>query len=168
MGYGNRCPTCLRPFSSNQTGKGTGSHFSIIAKRAMAREMGKEMAEVALRMQRAGYTHQLQTQKGSGALKTIVTSKPVRGVGKAAIEALASRAIQALAPPKKRVSTRRKKTASPRKKTTTKRRKVISQIGGALTLLSLLATAAPLIGKTVGLGSLGALVNHGVQKALGG
>lgn len=119
-------------------------------------------------MQRAGYTHQLQTQKESGVLKTIVTSKPVRAVGKAAIEALASQAIQALAPPKKRVSTRRKKTALPRKKTTTKRRKVISQTGGALPLLSLLATAAPLIGKTVGLGSLGALVNHGVQKALGG
>ena len=45
---------------------------------------------------------------------------------------------------------------------------MISQTGGALPLLSLLATAAPLIGKTVGLGSLGALVNHGVQKALGG
>lgn len=47
MGYGNRCPTRLRPFGSNQTGKGIGSHLSTIAKRAMAREMGKKMAEVA-------------------------------------------------------------------------------------------------------------------------
>ena len=163
MGYGNRCPTCLRPL---QTGRGIGSTFTSIAKRAMARELEKKMALATLAVQR--YGRQQQQQKGSGLIKTIASSKPVRTVGNAIVEALANRAIEAIAPPKKRtVNTQRRRTTrtvtNPRKK-----RKAVSQTGSGLPLLSLMAAAAPLMGKSVGLGALGALVNHGVQKALGG
>lgn len=172
MGYGNRCPTCLRPLRSIQSGRGASSSFGTLVKRAMAREVGKRMAGMALKLQNVGASRRTQTQQGSGILGSIVRSKPVKAVGKAAVEALAGRAIQALSSPNvkrtpKRTPKRRRVSAS---ETTRKRRKgsrTSKQTGSGLPLVALLAAAAPLIGKTVGLGTLGAVANHGVQKLLG-
>ena len=157
MGYGNRCPTCPRPL---QRGSGLASSFSSIAKRAMARELGRKMAAATLAVQNYG----TRQQQGSGLMKTIISSKPVRTVGKAIVEALADRAVAAIAPPKKKRPTqRRRKNPQPKR-----RKRPPVQTGSGLPLLALMASAAPLIGKSAGLGALGALVNHGVQKALGG
>ena len=168
MGYGDRCPTCLRPFTSNQTGRGLTSSFGGIVKRAMAREMGRRMAGMAIRLQNAGNPCRSQTQKGSGIIKSILTSKPVRAVGKATVEALPNRAVQAISTPNNRPATARKsKGRRKRKRGNPKTARNISQTGRGLPLLALLAASAPVIGKTVGLGTLGAIANHGVQKLLG-
>ena len=160
MGYGSRCPTCLRPW---QRGSGIVSSFSSIAKRAMARELGRKMAAATLAIQR--YGNPRSKQQGSGLVKTILSSKPVRTVGKAVVEALAGKAVEALTSPKEKK--RRQKPRRRRNPQSKKRRKPPIQTGSGLPLLALMASAAPLIGKSAGLGALGALVNHGVQKALG-
>lgn len=162
MGYGNRCPTCLRPW---QRGSGIVSSFSSIAKRAMARELGRKMAAATLAVQKYGNQRQSK-QRGSGLVKTIFSSKPVRTVGKAVVEALAGKAVDALTSPKEkqRRQRQRQRRKNPQSK---KRKRPPVQSGSGIPLLALMASAAPLIGKSAGLAALGTLVNHGVQKALG-
>lgn len=160
MAFGNRCPLCKRSLS--QRGSGFTSSMKEIAKRAMAREIGRRMAAATTRIQRYG-----AGQKGRGGLtnaamnvlKTVATSAPVRAAGSAAIGALTKRSLRAINPPRKT-----KKTSTGKKR----RRRPPSQLGGILPILPALVAAAPLIAKTVGLGALSGAAGFGMKKALGG
>lgn len=167
MVYGKYCPMCRQPFYSVQRGSGVISTVGDVAKRAMARELGKKMAAATMKVQRYG-----NRQKGSGALtdgavnllKTIVRSAPVREAGSAALGALTNRAIAKLSPPKNKKKKRSTKRGG--KPPRSNKRMTVSQTGGLAPVLLALIAAAPLIAKTIGLAGLGSLTSYGVQKAL--
>lgn len=106
------CPTCHRTFKPVQKGSGLTSRFANIAKRAMARELGKKMAAATLKVQNYG-NNRRKIQSGSGVvsiLKTLGNTRPARAVGTAIVGALADRAIKAIQPPvRQKKGTKKKK-----------------------------------------------------------
>lgn len=151
MAYRKVCPTCQRPF---QQGSGLGTRLIDITKRAIARELGRNMAKATTAVQRYG-----NNQRGSGILGSILKSKPVRMVGKAVVQNVADRAIQAIAP----VPERRRVTKKKKKKRV--RATVKKQVGSGLAVAGLLK-AAPALVKTIGAAATGTLVSHVLNKAI--